>query len=119
MSRTRGRSHGYSPPTSARALPHDDPVSVSSIACRRCGNEAAPLAKPPFRTELGERIVREICASCWQDWLKHQTLLINHYGLDPRDPKAREFLYGQIEQVLLQGGPGEDVDTSKQGTIEW
>ena len=94
-------------------------MSDQTIQCRRCGKEAPRLAKPPFRTELGERIQGEICADCWQDWLQHQTLLINHYGLDPREQKAREFLYEQIEQVLLQGGEGREIDTSKQGTIEW
>lgn len=94
-------------------------MSDETIECRRCGNDAPRLAKPPFRTELGERIRGEICAECWQDWLQHQTLLINHYGLDPREPKAREFLYEQIEQVLLQGGEGKSIDTSKQGDIEW
>lgn len=91
----------------------------ATIRCRRCQKDAAPLAKPPFRTELGERIVREICAACWQDWLKHQTQLINHYGLDPRDKRARDFLYEQIEQVLFEGEAGRDIDTTKQGTIEW
>jgi len=91
----------------------------ATIHCRRCGKDAAPLAKAPFKSELGERILAQVCAACWQDWLKHQTLLINHYGLDPRDPRAREFLYEQIEQVLFQGGEGKDIDTSKQGTIEW
>jgi len=91
----------------------------STIQCRRCGKASSPLAKPPFRTDLGERIFAQICASCWQEWLKHQTLLINHYGLDPRDKRAREFLYEQIEQVLFEGEHGEEIDTSKQGTIEW
>lgn len=94
-------------------------MSEPTLQCRKCQKEAAALAKPPFRNDLGERIAREICAGCWQDWLKHQTLLINHYGLDPRDPRAKEFLYAQIEQVLFQGGSGEDIDTTKQGTIEW
>ncbi|MGE0158976.1 MAG: oxidative damage protection protein [Gemmatimonadales bacterium] len=94
-------------------------MTDTTIRCRRCQQDAAPLAKAPFRTELGERILREICATCWQDWLKHQTLLINHYGLDPRDPRAKEFLYEQIEQVLFGDGAGKDIDTSKQGTIEW
>ena len=76
------------------------------------------MEKPPFRNELGERVHQEICRDCWAEWLQHQTLLINHYGLDPRDPKAREFLYQQIETVLLEGGEGEEVDTSQQGTIE-
>lgn len=92
---------------------------TAQIHCRRCDEDVAALTKPPFRNELGERIAREICATCWGEWLQHQTLLINHYGLDPRDPKSRAFLYEQIEQVLLQGGEGKDIDTSKEGTIEW
>jgi Fe-S cluster biosynthesis and repair protein YggX len=51
--------------------------------------------------------------------LKHQTLLINHYGLDPRDPKAREFLYSQVDEVLLGDGQAERVDSAERGTIEW
>ena len=94
-------------------------MSDETITCRRCGDGAPILGKAPFRTELGERIRREICADCWKEWLQHQTLLINHYGLDPREPKARAFLYEQIEQVLLEGGAGEEIDTSKQGSIEW
>ncbi len=77
------------------------------------------LERAPFRTELGERILREVCQACWADWLQHQTLLINHYGLDPREARSKEFLYGQIEQVLLGDGDAEQVDMSKKGEIEW
>jgi Fe-S cluster biosynthesis and repair protein YggX len=92
---------------------------VELIRCRRCGEERPALEKAPFRGERGARVLASICASCWADWLKHQTLLINHYGLDPRDAKAREFLYSQIDEVLLGEGDAEQVDTSKRGTIEW
>ena len=92
---------------------------VETIVCQRCKKEAPALEKPPFRNPVGERVHAEICRSCWSEWLEHQTLLINHYGLDPRDRKAREFLYSQIEKVLLKGEEGEDVDTSQQGTIEF
>ena len=94
-------------------------MTAETFQCRRCENDTSMLEKAPFRNELGARILAEICTSCWQDWLQHQTLLINHYGLDPREKKAREFLYEQIEQVLLGDGDGKDIDTSKQGTIEW
>ena len=94
-------------------------MSDATIKCRKCQKDAAPLAKAPFRTELGERIAREICASCWDDWLKQQRQIINHYGLDPRDKRAKEFLYAQIEQVLFQSEAGAEIDTTKQGTIEW
>jgi Fe-S cluster biosynthesis and repair protein YggX len=94
-------------------------MADETIHCRRCGKDAPRLARPPFRNELGERIAAEICADCWKDWLQHQTLLINHYGLDPRDAKARTFLYEQIEQVLLRDEAPEQVDTSQKGNIEW
>ena len=93
-----------------------------TLTCRRCGTEDAPaLERPPFKNQLGQRVREEICASCWKDWLQHQTLLINHYGLDVRDPKARDFLYQQLESVLL--GEGEEgaaeIDTSREGQVEW
>jgi Fe-S cluster biosynthesis and repair protein YggX len=91
---------------------------VETIDCRRCG-EGPALSKPPFRNELGDRIIREICQNCWKEWLQHQTLLINHYGLDPRDQKARDFLYQQVEEVLLGEGQARQVDTSQEGTISW
>ncbi len=91
---------------------------MAQINCRRCPEEPAPeLSRPPFRSELGERIRREICASCWRDWLQHQTLLINHFGLDPRKPESKEFLYGQVKAVLFGEGEAAEIDTSKQGTI--
>ena len=94
-------------------------MSAETIECHRCGGSAPRLPKPPFRTELGERLQSKICVECWKEWLQHQTLLINHYGLDPREPKARAFLYEQIEQVLLGDGSGKDIDTTQQGSIEW
>ena len=94
---------------------------MDQITCTRCGEEAPRLLKPPFRNELGERIQREICQNCWADWLEHQTLLINHHGLDVRDAKARQFLYDKIEELLLGDGDGSDegIDTAMEGQIEW
>ncbi len=92
---------------------------METIACRRCGEDAPRLEKPPFRSPLGERVQDAICQACWKDWLQHQTLLINHYGLDPRDKQAREFLYKQVEEVLLGQGTAKQVDTSQEGSIEW
>jgi Fe-S cluster biosynthesis and repair protein YggX len=93
---------------------------LTTISCRRCGRDEAPrLPRAPFKTELGERILAEVCVDCWAEWLKHQTQLINHYGLDPRDAEARQFLYKQTEEALFGSGEAEQVDTSKKGQIEW
>jgi len=77
------------------------------------------MEKAPFRNELGERILAEVCQDCWKDWLEHQTILINHYGLDPRERKSRDFLFRQVEEVLLGDGKGAEIDTSKEGSVEW
>lgn len=91
---------------------------MGQIRCLRHPDEPSPgLPRPPFRSELGERIQRGICARCWRDWLQHQTLLINHFGLDPRKPESKEFLYGQVKAVLFGEGEAAEIDTSKQGTI--
>jgi Fe-S cluster biosynthesis and repair protein YggX len=92
---------------------------LDKIDCRRCQEAKPQLEKAPFRSDLGQRIIDEICVDCWAEWLQHQTLLINHYGLDPRDAKAREFLYGQVEAVLLGEGEVDEVDTTQQGQIDW
>lgn len=95
-------------------------TDAPTIACRHCGRDDAPkLARTPFKTELGGRIMAEICADCWQTWLKKQTQIINHYGLDPRDAEARQFLYKQTEEALFGSGETSEIDTSKEGTIEW
>lgn len=92
---------------------------MGDIQCVRCGETRAQLERAPFRNETGERIQAQICQVCWSEWLAYQTALINHYGLDVRERDAREFLMKNLEGHLFGGGETEDIDTSKQGTIEW
>ena len=94
---------------------------MPDITCSRCGQTRAGFDKPPIGTggATGERIVREICQDCWAQWLKQQTMLINHYGLNLMDPQARSFLSKNRDAFLFRAGAGEEVDTSKQGTINW
>lgn len=92
---------------------------MTEIACARCGRNGEQLAKAPLRTELGERIHASICRPCWDEWLRYQTMLINHNGLDVRDRPAREFLTANMEAFLFRTGETEDIDTSQQGTINW
>lgn len=92
---------------------------MDHIECQRCAAHKPAIERPPFKGERGATIQSSICRDCWSDWLTHQTLLINHYGLDPRDAKSREFLYAQIDKVLLGNEDADDIDTSVQGTIEW
>lgn len=92
---------------------------MPDIQCTRCGETRAAVPFAPFNNALGKRVHTEICQVCWGEWLRRQTALINHYGLNVRDPDARKFLLENTEKFLFSTGEAEGVDTSKQGTISW
>jgi Fe-S cluster biosynthesis and repair protein YggX len=91
------------------------------VTCSRCGQTRAGFERPPVGVagESGARLVAEICQQCWADWLKQQTMLINHYGLNLMEPQARTFLTKNRDAFLFKKGVGEEVDTSKKGTISY
>jgi Fe-S cluster biosynthesis and repair protein YggX len=78
---------------------------MSTIPCHRCTLTRDQQAFPPFPNERGQKLFREICATCWGEWLKYQQQLINHYALNLREPKAREFLLEQMDQFLATSAP--------------
>ena len=92
---------------------------MSDVQCARCGETGQPLPFAPLNNDLGRRVQAEICQVCWDGWLKYQTMLINHYGLNVRDPEAKKFLMENMEKYLFETGETEEIDTSKQGTINW
>ena len=90
---------------------------MADLTCTRCSQTREGFERPPFPGAIGARIVGEICKNCRADWLKQQTMLINHYGLNVMDPQARTFLTRNMEAFLFKTGANDDVDTTKQGTI--
>ncbi len=92
---------------------------MADVACTRCGETREGFERPPFPGAIGARVVAGICRECWGAWLKQQTMLINHYGLNVMDPQARTFLTRNMEAFLFKTGQGEAVDTAKEGTVSW
>jgi Fe-S cluster biosynthesis and repair protein YggX len=90
---------------------------MTTVKCVRCGKEKEGFERAPFPGAMGARILEGTCRGCWADWLKQQTMLINHYGLNVMDAEARTFLTRNMEAFLFKAGRQDDVDTSKQGTI--
>jgi Fe-S cluster biosynthesis and repair protein YggX len=78
---------------------------MATIHCARCDQDRPPMAFQPFPTDLGRRAFERICGVCWSEWLKTQQQLINHYGLNLRDPSAKEFLLRNMEQFLFTPAP--------------
>ncbi len=94
---------------------------MDAVHCTRCARDEAPAVdRRPFPNELGDRIVAEICADCWEEWKQRQMLLINHYGLRLQDEQAREFLYANLRAFLFGEGEGSaEIDPAQEGSVEW
>ncbi len=74
------------------------------VNCVKLKQEAEGLDRQPYPGELGKRIYDNVSKQAWQDWLRHQTMLINEYRLSPVDPKARTFLEEQMENFFFGEG---------------
>ncbi len=74
------------------------------VQCVKLGRELPGLARPPFGGELGKRIFENVSAEAWKLWQPQSTLLINHYGLNLRDPAAQKFLMQQMEEFYFGEG---------------
>jgi Fe-S cluster biosynthesis and repair protein YggX len=74
------------------------------VHCVKLNREAEGLDRPPYPGELGKRIYDNVSKEAWQQWLKHQTMLINENRLSPMDPKARKFLEEQMERFFFGEG---------------
>lgn len=92
---------------------------MPQVVCARCKETRDGFDRAPFPGAIGARIVEGVCQRCWGDWLKQQTMLINHYGLNVMDPQARQFLTRNMEAFLFRTDQVADVDTSKEGSIKW
>ena len=74
------------------------------IFCQKLQKEAEGLDFPPYPGELGRKIYETISKQVWQQWLNHQTMLINEYRLNMLDVKARQFLAAEMEKFLFSDG---------------
>ena len=77
------------------------------VQCLRLGTEAEGLDFPPVPGALGQKIFENISKEGWQQWLKHQTMLINENRLSMLAPRARQYLLQQCEAFFF--GDGADA----------
>jgi Fe-S cluster biosynthesis and repair protein YggX len=74
------------------------------VQCVFLKTEAEGLDRPTYPGELGQRIFEHVSKPAWQQWLAHQTMLINEYRLTPIEPKARKFLEDEMEKFFFGEG---------------
>ena len=74
------------------------------VFCVKQQRETEGLGFVPWPGALGKRVFEQICKAAWQEWLAHQTMLINENRLSPLDPKHRAFLETEMEKFLFGAG---------------
>jgi Fe-S cluster biosynthesis and repair protein YggX len=74
------------------------------VKCIKLGREAEGLDFPPYPGPLGQRIFASVSKEAWQQWLRHQTMLVNENRLNLADPGARKYLAEQTEKHFFGEG---------------
>ena len=71
-----------------------------TVVCRKYGKEMEGLEQPPFPGPKGQELYESVSKQAWQEWLEHQTMLINEKHLNVMDPEAKAYLDAQREKFL-------------------
>lgn len=75
-----------------------------TVFCLKLKQELPALPFQPYPGPLGKKIMEQISAQAWRDWLQHQTMLINENRLNLIDPESRSFLEKEMEKYFFGEG---------------
>ena len=81
-----------------------------TVYCQKLNQEGPGLDFQTWPGELGKRIFENISKPAWDQWINHQTMLINEYRLNPMDPKAKELITTEMEKFLFGEGSEPPAD---------
>lgn len=74
-----------------------------TVFCRKYQQQMEGLEIPPYPGAKGQDIFEHISKQAWQEWIKHQTTLINEKHLNLLDKSARQYLAEQMDKFLAGG----------------
>ncbi|MFV8780917.1 oxidative damage protection protein [Microbulbifer sp. SA54] len=80
-----------------------------TVFCRKYQQELEGLPNPPMPGPKGQDIFEHVSAKAWQEWMAHQTMLINEKRLNMMEPSARAYLSEQMAKFLS----GEEYDAAE------
>ncbi len=80
-----------------------------NVFCKKYQQEMEGLEAPPYPGPKGQEIFDSISKQAWQDWLAHQTMLINEKHLSLVDAQARKYLQQEMEKFFA----GEEYDQAE------
>ncbi|MBI5507172.1 MAG: oxidative damage protection protein [Deltaproteobacteria bacterium] len=74
------------------------------VQCAKLKKELPGLKYPPLKGELGKRIFETVSEDAWKMWLKHSTMVINEYRLNPSEPEGQRVLREQMQKFFFESG---------------
>ena len=80
-----------------------------TVHCRKYQQDLPGLDKPPYPGPKGQEIYQSVSRRAWEEWQKHQTMLINEKHLNLREAEARTFLQEQMDKFLS----GQDFEQAE------
>jgi Fe-S cluster biosynthesis and repair protein YggX len=80
------------------------------VFCVKLNKEAEGLEEPPFDSELGQKIYKNVSKEAWNQWQEHMKMLLNEYRLQPWKKDHQDFIVQQMEQYFFGGGGEKPKD---------
>lgn len=80
-----------------------------SVFCKKYQQEMEGLARPPYPGPRGQDVFDNVSKQAWDEWLQHQTRLINEKHLNMMDAEARKYLAEQMDKFFS----GDDYDKAE------
>jgi Fe-S cluster biosynthesis and repair protein YggX len=77
-----------------------------TVFCRKYKKELEGLAQPPLPGAKGQDLFNKVSKKAWEEWMQHQTRLINEKQLNLMNIGARTYLSEQMDKFFS----GEEVD---------
>ena len=66
-----------------------------TVFCTKYQADMEAMDRPPYPGAKGQTLFETLSKQAWQDWLAHQTMLINEKQLNMMDMGARTYLSEQ------------------------
>lgn len=80
-----------------------------TVHCRKYKKDMPGLAVQPLPGPKGQDLFENVSQQAWQEWMSHQTMLINEKHLNMMDIESRKYLSAQMDKFLS----GEEYDEAE------
>ncbi len=63
-------------------------MAPTMVFCTKYKAEMEGLDEPPFDSDFGQKIYKNVSKKAWDEWVERQKMLLNEYRLQPSDARG-------------------------------